>query len=166
MLVINLWGGPGAGKSTVAAEVFVKLRQRTKANVELTNEFATELCFEGAKENLKVDVAVCDSPIGMGTAYDKDIDAKYATEYMTLVYKLRHIYPAIDIMIDRDIYAEGGFKGNSKKRHNVWINSLDKRIAKLANADCTVLYSKDSAGAEVAEFCIPRVRKYIVQGYL
>jgi tRNA uridine 5-carbamoylmethylation protein Kti12 len=54
MLVINLWGGPGAGKSTIAAELFVCLRKHTNANVELTNEFATELCFERNKETSRI----------------------------------------------------------------------------------------------------------------
>jgi hypothetical protein len=165
----------------VAAEVFVKLRQRTAANVELTNEFATELCFEGAKENLKdqvyllgnqwhrlwrlahkgVDVAVCDSPIGMGTAYP-DNDVTYQDEYDMLAHKLRFVYPRLDIMIDRDIYSEGGFKGNTKKRNLNWLNQLDKKIANVARAELVVMFNRDSTGAEVAEYCIPRVRKYLV----
>ena len=183
MLVINLWGGPGAGKSTVAAEVFVKLRQRTEANVELTNEFATELCFEQAKENLKdqvyllgnqwhrlwrlsktgVDVAVCDSPIGMGSAYHKE-EVPYQDAYDELANKLRFQYPTIDIMIDRDIYSEGGFKGNTKKRNLNWLNQLDKKIATFARASLNVMFTKDGGtGGEVAEYCIPRVRKYLAE---
>jgi thymidylate kinase len=184
MLVINLWGGPGAGKSTVAAEVFVKLRQRTKANVELTNEFATELCFEQAKENLKdqvyllgnqwhrlwrlahkgVDVAVCDSPIGMGSAYPHA--EPYQEEYDALAAKLRFQYPTINILIDRDIYSEGGFKGNTKKRNINWLNQLDKKIAKAARTEMNVMFNRDSTGAEVAEYCIPRVRHYLVNGHM
>jgi hypothetical protein len=181
MLVINLWGGPGAGKTTVAAEVFVKLRQRTTANVELTNEFATELCFEQAKDNLKdqvyllgnqwhrlwrlsrtgVDVAVCDSPIGIGLAYLHNDEVAYQCEYDQLADKLRHVYPTINILIDRDIYAEGGFKGNTKKRNLNWLNQLDKKIAKIAQAKFNVMFNRDSTGAEVAEFVIPKVREYL-----
>jgi hypothetical protein len=179
MLVINLWGGPGAGKSTVAAEVFVKLRQRTQANVEMTHEFATDLCFDQAKENLKdqlfllgnqwhrlwrleqigVDVAISDSPIGLGVAHMPD--TTYTEEYTALVDKLRWVYPSIDIMIDRDIYALGGFKGNSKKRNITWLNSIDKKIAKAARPDYTVMFQKDSTGSEVAEYCIERVRAHL-----
>jgi len=53
MLVINLWGGPGAGKTTTAAGLFNALRHDWHLNLELVTEFATDLCFEQARENLK-----------------------------------------------------------------------------------------------------------------
>jgi hypothetical protein len=66
-------------------------------------------------------------------------------------------------MIDRDIYSEGGFKGNTKKRNIIWLNQLDKKISQASQAELFIMFNKDtnSTGAEVAEYCIPRVREYL-----
>jgi cytidylate kinase len=182
MLVINLWGGPGAGKSTVAAELFTLLRKNVKANCELVGEFATDLCFEQAKENLHdqiyllgnqwhrlwrldkigVDLAISDSPIGLGVCYKEKADMPPGAyeKFVALSQSLRQGFPTIDIMIDRDVYAVGGFKGNSKKRNMNWLNQLDKRIAKEAQAEKTVMFTHQ-AGWFVYEYIFPKVIEYM-----
>lgn len=88
MLVVNLYGGPGAGKSTVAAGVFYELRVRG-INVELAMEWIKDKVFDGspypfndqiytyAKQRKRiiqlkgVDVVITDSPLLLGLAYDK-----------------------------------------------------------------------------------------------
>ena len=45
MKVINLFGGPGSGKSTTAASVFSKLKIMGY-NVELVTEFAKDMVWE------------------------------------------------------------------------------------------------------------------------
>jgi len=182
MLIINLWGGPGAGKTTVAAEVFVYLRKHTTANVELTNEFATDLCFERAKENLKdqvyllgnqwhrlwrleqlrVDVAICDSPLSLGTAYQRVDNLLYQVELEALSQQLGQVYQTINIMVHRDIYAEGGFKGNKKKRNEIWLNQLDQKIHKLSRCEYSLTYTRQAGGA-VAAYVLPRVVDYMVR---
>lgn len=80
-LVINLYGGPGTGKSTTAAALFALLKQRG-INSELATEYAKDVVWEGrdyllsdqiyifAKQNRKlsrlygkVDMIVTDSPL-------------------------------------------------------------------------------------------------------
>ena len=80
-LVVNLYGGPGAGKSTTAASTFALLKS-AGVNAELATEYAKEIVWEGrdyllgdqiyifAKQNRKlmrlygkVDVVVTDSPL-------------------------------------------------------------------------------------------------------
>lgn len=80
-LVINLYGGPGTGKSTTAAALFALLKQRG-ANCELATEYAKDVVWEGrdyllgdqiyifAKQNRKlerlygkVDIIVTDCPL-------------------------------------------------------------------------------------------------------
>jgi predicted ATPase len=88
MKVINFFGGPGAGKSTLAAAVFAELKF-IGVNAELVTEFAKDATWEGrgaklfgaqeyifAKQHLRlarlvgeVDIVVTDSPIIMSTAY-------------------------------------------------------------------------------------------------
>lgn len=90
-LVVNLFAGPGAGKSTGAALLFAFLKLQ-KVNVELVTEFAKELAWEGDKEFMannqvyitgqqirrmnrligKVDVIITDSPIELGSLYTED----------------------------------------------------------------------------------------------
>lgn len=80
-LVINLFGGPGSGKTTTAAELFAALKKR-HYNVELVTEFAKDLIMQNNPDALmhqfyvtgvqahriwsaaqKMQVVVVDSPI-------------------------------------------------------------------------------------------------------
>lgn len=45
MLIVNLFGAPGAGKSTLAAYVFAKLKM-AGVNAELVTEFAKDKTWE------------------------------------------------------------------------------------------------------------------------
>jgi len=86
-IVINLFGGPGAGKSTTAAGLFHKLKING-VNCELVTEFAKHLTWKEDFKSLdnqlyvfakqhdrmhhlkgKVDVIITDSPIIMGLSY-------------------------------------------------------------------------------------------------
>jgi len=88
MLVINIFGGPGVGKSTLAAEVFAHFK-KNKLNIELVTEYAKDLVWEErnnilkdqlyilAKQNRRlerlrnkgIDVVVTDSPLLLGKIY-------------------------------------------------------------------------------------------------
>lgn len=89
MKVINLFGGPGTGKSTTAADLFA-LMKWNNINVELVNEYAKEITWEKrfdiledqlyvtAKQNRKltrirnqVEWAITDSPLLLALAYAK-----------------------------------------------------------------------------------------------
>lgn len=51
-LVVNLFAGPGTGKSTVAAATFAELKQRG-LNAELAHEFAKDLTWEERSRALR-----------------------------------------------------------------------------------------------------------------
>lgn len=89
-LVVNLFAGPGAGKSTTAAGIFFDLKCQG-INCELTNEFCKDLSWEERHQTFKdqiyifgkqyhrifrllnqVDVIVCDSPLLLTVVYDGD----------------------------------------------------------------------------------------------
>ncbi|MNC17403.1 hypothetical protein D3C75_652800 [compost metagenome] len=86
--VVNIFGGPGTGKSTTAAYLFHELKCAGK-NVELVTEYAKDMVWEGrmnvlsdqlymaAKQNRKLErlvnhgleVAITDSPLILGALY-------------------------------------------------------------------------------------------------
>lgn len=90
MLVVNLFGAPGAGKSTGAAYIFSKLKM-AGVNAELVTEFAKDKVWEESKAVFqnqayifgkqyfrisrvqdKVDVVITDSPILLSSFYAND----------------------------------------------------------------------------------------------
>ena len=89
-LVVNLFGGPGSGKSTTAAGVFFDLKV-AGIDAELAAEFAKDLTWEKRHATLEdqiyvfgkqyhriyrllgeVDVVVTDSPFILSCIYDKE----------------------------------------------------------------------------------------------
>lgn len=104
-LIVNLYAGPGAGKSTCAAYVFSKLKM-TGVNSEYVTEFAKDKTWEEnqkvlncqfyisgkqafrlARVNGKVDVAVTDSPIILGAMYTNEAHIKAACIGEDMKYK-------------------------------------------------------------------------------
>lgn len=88
--VINLYGGPGTGKSTNAARLFAALKDEGR-EVELVTEYAKDLVWEERHKTFddqvyifakqyhriqrligKVEFIVTDSPILLSTIYDPD----------------------------------------------------------------------------------------------
>lgn len=89
-LIVNLFGAPGAGKSTAAAYIFSKLKM-LNIDAELVTEFAKDQVWEEnpapfmnqaymfGKQSYrisrvagKVDVIVTDSPLPLSIHYNKD----------------------------------------------------------------------------------------------
>ena len=83
MLIVNLFAGPGAGKSTIAAYVFARLKM-AGVNCELAPEFAKDKVWEHNQTALdnqiyvfakqyyritrcadQVDVVITDSPVAL-----------------------------------------------------------------------------------------------------
>ena len=94
--VLNIWGGPGVGKSTTAAGLFYEMK-KAKLNVELVTEYAKDAVWERrydllddqiyifAKQHRRItrlnghgiDWVITDSPLPLGLIYMReDMPAK------------------------------------------------------------------------------------------
>ncbi len=118
---INLFGGPGVGKSTTAAAIFVEMKRRGM-NVELVTEVAKDFVWEGRMKTLdiqpyvtikqfrnlyrlkgKVDYVISDSPILLGCIYADKYAPTLPASYKQLIvdlHKQEHD-PSVNIMLKR-----------------------------------------------------------------
>lgn len=133
MIVINLWGAPGSGKSTAAAFLYSKLKAMG-VNAELVTEFAKDLTWEERNDALKnqlyvsgnqafrisrldgkVDVVITDSPLPLGLFYLSEDEREL---FRPVLYNEFYKYDNINILMIRDKrYIEAG-RLQSKEESN------------------------------------------------
>lgn len=118
MIVVNLFGVPGSGKSTGAAYIFSKLKL-AGINAELVTEFAKDKVWEDTKavfENQayifgkqsfrisrceeKVDVIITDSPLPLSIFYNKNPNI-YGDSFNKFVMDVFNHYNNLNIFINR-----------------------------------------------------------------
>ena len=117
MILVNLYGAPGSGKSTGAAYIFSKLKM-AGIDAELVTEFAKDKVWEESKAPFdnqaymfgkqyfrisrcadKVDVIVTDSPLPLSIFYNStEILGK---EFNEMVMKVANSYERMDYLIHR-----------------------------------------------------------------
>jgi hypothetical protein len=117
---VNLFGGPGTGKSTTATGVFNKLKKKG-AKVEYCSEYAKELTYRGETHKLgdqlyllakqhqkllylegKVDIVIHDGPLLLNKVY---AELNYVERYRNLYALTEDIvnsYTNINIYLIRD----------------------------------------------------------------
>lgn len=117
MIVVNLFGAPGAGKSTGAAYVFSKLKMKG-INVELVTEFAKDKTWEKNAKALNnqvymfgkqlfritkcqddVDVIVTDSPLFLNVLYNHS--ALLGEDFNKVVVKIFNSYNNMNYFLTR-----------------------------------------------------------------
>ena len=121
-LVLNLFGGPGCGKSTTMARLFADLKTRGY-NVEMVSEFAKDLVYEQRQETMKdelyifakqhhrlfrvcdkVDIIVTDRPILLTNIYAKLYlpDDDYRRDLTRLVRTTFDNFNNLNIVLNRE----------------------------------------------------------------
>ena len=150
MLVINLFGGPGVGKSTLAAQVYAEL-SKLGYRVEYVSEFAKDCIWsdcEGllqdqflvaAQQNHriarlegKVDVVVTDSPSLLGIVY-RDVwnDTRYSSVLDNLIWECHRKYTTLNFVIPRcHEFVDQGRVHNEQQSIDI-----DRRIVELLKRD-------------------------------
>lgn len=122
MLNINLFGGPGTGKSTTAAGLFAEMKA-AGFKVELTQEYAKDLVYSECHNVLKdqffvtanqnhrvqrlhgkVEYAIHDSPIILGAIFSEYTGA-LRSAYEWFIIALFKSYTSVNIFLVRDVIA-------------------------------------------------------------
>lgn len=172
-LIVNLFGGPGTGKSTGAACVFSKLKM-AGVNAELVTEFAKDKLWEEAHapfenqlymlakqyfritrcEN-KVDVIVTDSPILLSLIYNTDKE-RLGEDFEKLVKHIFNYYNSYNIFLHRvkPYNPIGRFQTEDESK------GLDEDIKNML-IDCGVAFDIVDGNSEGYDEIVKRVLKKI-----
>ncbi|MFP4018747.1 MAG: AAA family ATPase [Bacteroidales bacterium] len=164
-LVVNLFGGPCIGKSTLATELYSELN-KTEYSVELAHEFAKELCWDDSEELLKnqlyilgnqlhridrldgkVDIVITDSPLLLSIVYNEWFNNLDAVNL-----EAHHRYNNFNVLLKRQNFSYDlkGRKHNLNEAVDIdWEIEkmlLDNRILHWIyihnNTNFDILYSK------------------------
>ena len=119
-VIVNLYGAPGAGKSTGSAYIFGQLKMNN-ISVELVREFVKDKIYEKSEgvfndqvyilgkqhfrqTNVKgnVDVIITDCPLIVQAYYTDKYKFPYADELRQLVLKLYSLEDNINYFVNRD----------------------------------------------------------------
>lgn len=133
-VVINLFGGPGCGKSTIAAELFAILKKQGY-EVELVTEYAKDKVWEESYKTLenqiyvfskqlhrmwrlkdKVEFIITDSPLPLSIIYDKDNNE----DLKNLIITTFNSFNNINIVINRStVYNQNGRYQNEEQAKEI-----------------------------------------------
>lgn len=141
-IVVNLLGGPGIGKSTIAVGVYYNLKKRG-LNVELATEVAKDEIYNGSENLLhnqpyifglqqnrlwrlqdKVDVIVADSPLVLSIIYSR-LNSENFNNFVVEEFNKFNNYNYI-LNRNDDFYTENGRVHTLEES-----KKIDKQIVKL-----------------------------------
>lgn len=146
--VINLYGGPGVGKSTTAAGLFFRMKA-TGMNVELVTEFAKDLTYRKSTHVLRdqgyvlaeqhhrlwqcrdqVDYVVTDSPLLLPIVYAELGDSIYhMNEFREYVLSLMSSYHNVNFFLKRSPNQEYSTVGRQQSHQEA--QQIDQKIIDL-----------------------------------
>lgn len=165
--VVNLFGGPGIGKSRTASSLY-SLMKSDGYNIELVTEFAKDLTWEENWNALscqifvsatqyyrqfrlldKVDYIITDSPILLGVAYTKNDNYKYA------IFNMFNEFDNINYFLTRD---HNKYSTTGRKESLEQAIQLDHEIESIL-IDNAIICSKVKNSAETIFGDIQRRQK-------
>jgi len=172
-LVINLYGGPGTGKSTTAAHVFALLKQKD-VNAELVREYAKDIVWEGrthllsgvfpyqlvifSKQNKrmfdlvgKVDVIVTDSPLWLSYHY-----SGHDEQMLHLIVRTSKWYDEVHFFLNRT----KKFNPMGRVHDEIESKLIDVQLQKMLE-DCRIGCTFIDADKHAAKFILDKIKEKI-----
>jgi len=167
LVVINLMGGPGCGKSTIAAGLFSKLK-KMGIECELVTEFAKDKVWDenykilsdqiyvfGKQQhrlyrlNGKVDIAITDSPLLLSIIYDQS----KSPELRSLAMQVFRSYDNHVFYINRNVsYVDEGRCQNADEAKEIDI------ICKTLMQEENIKY-EETTSTEAEEYIINHLKE-------
>lgn len=158
-LIVNLFGVPGAGKSTGAAYIFSRLKMEG-INCELVTEFAKDKAWEETKEVFKnqayvfgkqsfkisrcadkVDVVITDSPLPLSIFYSQN-DDRLTENFNNAVMDFFNSYDNLNYFLLRTKSYNPAGRLQTEEESNSLVQPMMKLlrdrgiIAKQVKGDC------------------------------
>ena len=140
-LRINFYGGPGVGKSVLAAKVYAELSRGGVVSAELVREFVKPWAYEGQKLDqvytfaqqlwaehrlfkAGIEVVVTDSPVLLQCVYTARLDGDVAKHMRGLAFDYEQAYSSLNFLVQRHIpyRRQGRFEDEPE------LNELDEQI--------------------------------------
>lgn len=145
-LVVNLLGGAGVGKSTLACKTFALLKEKG-LDCELVLEYVKDMVYEGRSEifkcqpyifgkqlfkifriNGKVDVIITDRPILLDIVYDEEDDENFRQYVLTKFNQFNNL----NIYLNRTVEYKATGRLHDKKeateydtKVRYWLDKLE-----------------------------------------
>ena len=165
-LVINLFGAPGAGKSTGAAIIFAELKKRG-VNAELVTEFAKDKTWEhnamalGCQEYVfgkqsyrlarckaDVDVIVTDSPLPLSLLYISDPALVADGAFQKVVMNVFNSYNNLSYFVNRVKPYNPKGRNQTERESDVLAAEL-KKLVNENDISCVEILGNDAGYASV-----------------
>jgi len=162
--VINLFGGPGSGKSTTAAGLFYFMKMRHQS-VDLVTEYAKELVWEGRLQEMldkqedifveqqkrirrlrnNVDYAIVDSPILFSYIYPKMNEQQRGVSpwpaldaFLDFVVAVNDTYDNINIFLERPTHFETNGRDHNLEESQAIDEAIKNSLRELGQEFITV----------------------------
>lgn len=169
-IVVNLYGGPGVGKSTIMAGVFCALKKQG-VNAEIAPEFVKELVWEhrtlAMDDNIyifakqlhrikrlvgQVEVVICDSPLHNPIVYEKE----HNEHFDRLVREQFSKFNTMNYFIERSTeYMQSGRNQNEEEARQI-----DARIKEVISDIDYKVVDKDAAEFIIIDDILKRLNKF------
>ena len=174
-IVINLFAGPGVGKSTTAARIFAELKLMG-VNCEMALEFAKDKVWEESFKTMddqiyifgkqfhkiwrlkdKVDVIITDSPLPISIVYDKE----NSQAFHTLIMEQFNKFTNFNFLLERgsEYQTEGRVQTEEEAKE---VDNTVKRVLDENGIKYTTL-PIDGAYSVITDFIMRELKYYTKQ---